>query len=133
MSRIQNTDLLPFVLNKQVDVCEYLIKQGINITAKNNIGGTSLHTAAKYEKPKCVTCLLDHGADALARTKFKDTPLHSAAVGGASKSIACLLDHGVDVNTKGSYKRSALTHAAYYGQVNMTLNLSICVQIVLYS
>lgn len=44
-----NTPLLLSAKCGNVDICEFLLKKGANIHARNDVGGTALHRSVRFE------------------------------------------------------------------------------------
>ncbi len=77
------------------------IAYGKDVNARDKIGATPLHRAARYsETPGVVKALLKRGADLNARDKFGGTPLHRAAGFNTPEVVAALIKAEADVNAR---------------------------------
>jgi ankyrin repeat protein len=116
-------DLYP--LKGDSEVIDLLLRNGINVNAKDAGGRTELKKACIYNnKTGLVKLLLDRGADIEIGDEENTTPLIQAAYNGCDETITLLLDRGANVNAtetvtrKNSVKgRTALMAAALRGQV----------------
>lgn len=73
------------------------------INARDQGGGTPLHTTAANGYLNVVRFLLANGADINARNNQSATPLHLAAAKGHKAVCEFLLTSGADVNARGAY------------------------------
>lgn len=79
-------------------VVAYLLDQGADISARNNIGETPLHLAIRHNFPNLVILLLDRGANIQEGDNEENSPLHKAAMMGFVRIIEILLQRGADRN-----------------------------------
>lgn len=121
-----------------MEMCTYLIEQGVNVNFKNYDQKTPLHIVALYGQVKCMNLLLKAKADPNLRDNLKNTPLYLAAGYGNHycsqgyslmdidsgcyddftiysvpkteylNCIQLLLDNGADVNSLANCNRTAL-------------------------
>ena len=88
--------------------------QGIDVRAKNEVGGTPLHFAAEWnENPDIINALIQVGADIHAKTNGGKTPLHSAAEHNENPDIInALIQAGVDIDAKDILLGKTPLHSA---------------------
>ena len=100
------------IVRFNLDVLQYLVDQGADVNAKDNMGRTPLHDKAAYDADfDMMKCLVENGADVNAKTDKNATPLHFAADNGYHSSIhflGLLIENGADVNVKTSDGRIPL-------------------------
>ncbi|XP_022341793.2 tyrosine-protein kinase HTK16-like [Crassostrea virginica] len=65
-----------------------------SVNAKNELGTTALHDAAKYGKVSIAKLLIDKGADVHAKDRAGFTPLHRASSANYADVVATLIKHG---------------------------------------
>jgi len=73
-----------------LDIAQYLLKAGADVSAVDRYRNTPLHLAAESGHEALALQLLDRGADASAVDSYKRTPLHLAAENG-HEALARLL------------------------------------------
>ena len=86
-----------------------LLKNKINVNAKDQEGYTPLHFFTAMNNYEVVAMLLDHGANVQVTSKEGWTPLHFAS---DKKMIALLLRHGASIKVKNNRGWIPL-HVAY--------------------
>jgi ankyrin repeat protein len=99
-------------------IVEYLLSQGADANASNQIRQTPLHESVKY--PLVVKLLIANGSDVEATDLDDRTPLHLAVIAkgdssetsGLEESIQLLLDAGADVTITDEGGNTALHLAA---------------------
>lgn len=95
-----------------------LLSRGANPDAKDHMGQTSLHHAARAQDIDCVELLLSKGnANPNIRDYDRRTPLH-AAIGKSSRSskiIEALIQNGANPNVEDQYGYTPLHIAALKG------------------
>lgn len=98
-----------------IQVVRALLDAGVSAGARNVLGDTPLHQAARFGTPEVVGELLSRGADVNARDRGGDTPLHEALwmpslrPEHVAKIVAVLVAAGADrdaVNRSGSTPRA---------------------------
>lgn len=88
----------------------WLLHNGAEVNAQNNIGKTALHYACHAEDLDAIKLLLQHGADATQRDSHAYTPLHLALVDRNNLQIMQLLiDHDADCNAPLYEERGSST------------------------
>lgn len=58
---------------------EFLIQNGIDVNATDDVGSNALHRAAEHDNVKVGEMLLKHGIDMNFKDVYGCTPLHRAA------------------------------------------------------
>lgn len=77
------------------------LSAGADLDARNALGWTPLHLAARYsDSAPVVTTLLDTGADLEARTEGGFTPLHAAGSSDNPSVVAALLKAGANLEAR---------------------------------
>ncbi|XP_018328199.1 ankyrin repeat domain-containing protein 49-like [Agrilus planipennis] len=80
--------------NNHVEVVEFLLENGADISAKTLMLWQPLHSACQWNHKECVLRLIQHGADVNAASEGGQTPLHIATSHGTSyESVQLLLMH----------------------------------------
>ena len=97
-----------------------LVKSGADLSFKNKIGDTPLHTAVNTQPPsaKIVQALLAGGAKVDAPNEYGYTPLHNLAQNAVNTDapvVALLIGAGADVNLKDPYGMTPLYHMTIHG------------------
>lgn len=113
------------------------LTHGADVNAKDQIGITSLHCAAREGLKETVAFLLARGAEVNAKItghreradeiyswRIGTTPLHLAAFGGDANTVRVLLAHGADANSKNSRGRTPLDEAERHGRREVVRLLS---------
>ena len=92
-----------------------IFNPGMDPNAKDDIGKTLLHEAAKTRRLDDARRLIEAGANVNAQIIDRTTPLHNAALNGGSNGgpemVQLLIDAGADVNAVGFQGMTPL-HAA---------------------
>ncbi len=87
--------------NGHTALCEYLIKSGAHIEARENNGRTALMFASTGPFPETVRLLLKNNANPNSIDRLEHfTPLMHAAAEGHFEVVKILLDHGADSSLK---------------------------------
>ena len=84
---------------------------------------TFLVVAIKYDRPRCLSVLLNKGAVADGKPNTGIPPLIKAANQGKEKCVECLLSHGADANIQNSEGNTALHESAAKGNPSITERL----------
>ena len=106
MSAAQSGDL---------ETIKLLLKNGVEINAKDNAGYTALTWAAVEGQTNVVKLLLDKGADFNAKDTKGFTTLMIASEQGQTIVVKLLLDKGADINAKDTNATTALMVAVEGG------------------
>lgn len=88
-----------------------LIESIPHVNARNTLGRTPLHEAARYGRLDCAFYLCRHGADVTAQDSDGLTPLHHAAHIGACGVVAMLLKMRASVDATDANGLTPLDHA----------------------
>ncbi len=83
---------------EQIEILEYLIKQGAQIDSKNWANQTPLSLAAYKNAIKSIPVLIKHGANIESEDSFGQSPLYRAASSGHLESVKLLLKYGANIN-----------------------------------
>lgn len=94
-------------MRKQKELlCEFLIKEGANVNAKDSKGNNPLHIAAMNGSEKMCKLLIDAGIDINAQDNFGNTALFNAGLNGKIKNVKLLLVNGASYDiTNNSNQR----------------------------
>ena len=98
-----------------LDIAQHLLDAGVDVSAKDRYGRTSLLSAAENGHEAVARLLLDRGADVSAKDGYGRTALLSATGKGHEAMARLLLDRGADVSAKDRYGWTALLYAAGNG------------------
>lgn len=86
-----------------MDIAEFLISRGADVSAASRSGNTPLHTAAFFRDFKMVNLLLKHGASATLKNRRGQTPIDvisspwSRHVADTYKKVADDADFKIDL------------------------------------
>ena len=99
--------------NGKVKAAELLIKEGADVNATNDFGGTPLLTSAREtESPEQMKLLIAAGAKVNARDSEEESALHKLAWFGYPKqnveTARILLEAGADIGLKNSNGKTPL-------------------------
>jgi len=104
----------------QVEIVEYLLSVGADITARNNNGGTPIHVAGSRNQPECAKILVANGADVNEiRTLGKMTPLLIAVMKSNYEVAEVLLQLGADINKATESGYTSIMIATYNKDTKM--------------
>lgn len=120
---VTSTDLMigsHFDLKRTV---QRLLKNGVDIEAKNYYGDTALHFAATNGKSDVVQLLLKSGAQIEATNGSGATALHHAAMNGENDVVQLLLKNGAKIEAMNRSGATALHHAAGNGRHDIVQKL----------
>jgi len=95
------TFLMLASFNGHIEVCDYLIKNGAQVEARDSAGRTALMYASTGPFASTVKLLLENGADANSVDHGEQwTSLMNAAAEGEMEVVKLLLQFGADKNLK---------------------------------
>jgi ankyrin repeat protein len=94
-----------------------LLRQSVDVNAREADGTTALHWAARADDVECARLLLRAGADAKAANRYGVTPLALAALNGDAALVEILLDAGADANAAAAGGTTVLMSASRAGAV----------------
>ena len=97
----------------------WLIANGADINAKDNIGRTPLYWAAEGNTTEIAALLLKNGANVNVKDTEGITPLHLSASTNTIEIAALLLENGVKVNSKNNYDETPLDWAILFERSEM--------------
>lgn len=92
------TPLHNAVLRENIEVIQFLIDSGVDVSAR--INSKSLIIAARRGNVDVVRILIDSGADINIKNKYGGTPLGSAVLENDIKMTQFLVDRGADLNVR---------------------------------
>ncbi|EPS39981.1 hypothetical protein H072_6288 [Dactylellina haptotyla CBS 200.50] len=98
-----------------LELIEFLLKNGAQINGKGRDGSTILHISTKRGDDDIVRLLLQHGAAVDAQTDRHETALHLAAHHRRTGVARLLIQHGADVHQVTYNTKTALWIAAESG------------------
>jgi ankyrin repeat protein len=101
------------------ELIDYLIAQGLSVTAMNTDGFTPLHSCAIAGIGPIAARLIGYGASLTARDQQQHTPLNCTAMQGNFDVARVLIANGADVNDQNSNKWTPLRVAKYRNQDRM--------------
>jgi hypothetical protein len=94
------------------EVCEFLLKNGAILNAKNDRGQIPLHKAIMSAKHfEIAALLLKNGADVNAKDEYDQTALMAAALSGKNETAKLLLENRADPNVVDKFGGTALGKA----------------------
>ncbi|UCC44472.1 MAG: ankyrin repeat domain-containing protein [Candidatus Zixiibacteriota bacterium] len=99
--------------NNHLDIAEYLLSQGADVSAASANGSTPLHGAASYGHIDVVRLLLDAGAGLDIANAGGYTPLLGAIAGNHGNIARLLVDKGADINKGLGGGRTPLFQAVW--------------------
>jgi ankyrin repeat protein len=100
-----------------------LVKQRVDVNAREADGTTALHWAVRSDDQETVLLLLQAGANVHAANRYGVTPLSVAATNGSAAVIEALLKSGADPNTTLPEGETVLMTAARTGDRRSVLML----------
>jgi ankyrin repeat protein len=93
-------------------VIKLLLSKGADPNARNDGGGTPLHSATRSDRSAIVEALLNAGANVNAVDNNGNTALHDAAASGSDTAAWVLIARGANVNAVTKFGTTALHEAA---------------------
>ena len=100
----------------QVEVCEYLLSQGVSLKSTDNHGNSILHYAIRSCQLPIVKYLLENlGIDINITNDKNETPLHLSCEKGHEEISHYLISKGADIGVKGNNGDSVLHCACKSG------------------
>lgn len=119
-ARVQNendiTALMRAVRDGEFNKVKTLLKQGVDLEAKDSWGWTALIYAAVRGDERAVKTLLDKGANVNAQSNQGLAPLMAAARSQRDKIVKMLIARGADIHARDKNGNTALAFAARGGQ-----------------
>lgn len=100
--------LLKSEQKRHLDIAKYLISKGVDMDAKNQWGGTTLHESARDGYLDCVAYLVQAGADINARSNHWCTALMCSAQRGHLDCVQYLVEAGAYIHYKDNDEDTAL-------------------------
>jgi hypothetical protein len=119
---VTKTPLMQAAESGDLEMVRGLLKDGVDVNARNELGDTALLWAVKKGRPDIVRLLLDRGAAVDAKENNGISPLILAAVMGRAEIVPLLLDRGADINATTRNGDTALIWAVAKGH-NKTARL----------
>lgn len=105
--------ILAFIAqNNYTDLLQLVLKQNIDVNARNKDGQTALMLAAAGNAPEAAKLLLEKGADADIKDKNGMTPLMIAILHDNMSVAEVFSEYKLDVNAQDSQGNTALIYAA---------------------
>ena len=77
---------------QNVQLCEFLIRKGVDVNARDNSGNLALHYAVREGRLDTVRLLLKHGSDFSMKNDFGDDALQTAALRGSVSIVEHILE-----------------------------------------
>ncbi|CAF2791794.1 unnamed protein product [Rotaria sp. Silwood2] len=84
----------------RIQVVEYLLAMGADVTARDKGGLVPLHNSCSYGHLEVTALLLNNGASSQVTDLWKVTPLHESAAKGKFEICKLLIKYGADINKK---------------------------------
>ena len=105
------TPLINAAFYNNVELIDWLVRNGANINASDNIGFTALHFAAQEANTESLKSLIKHGADLNQKDMHGNTPAWVAVMnwkaGKNFDNLKALVKSGADLSLKNNANRSA--------------------------
>ncbi len=114
-SASEDDSLLKSASTENLSKVRALLKKGINVDAKDNVGVTALMIASEFGREKIVQALLDKGAQVNHQRKDGYTALIIASQEGNESVVRVLLDRGAKINYQAKNGVTALIIASQEG------------------
>lgn len=116
---LNNTELHIAVVDLDVSRVKRLIKEGVDINAKDISGNAPIHLAVKLGDNKMLQALISANADLNATNNMKKTPLSIASENGFKDIANALVSYGAKLGND----RNPLHESVMKGDVTGTLTL----------
>lgn len=111
---VEHEALVRAVLLSDANGVDHLIASGVDLSRRDHLGKTVLHTAADKGDVRVVTLLLGAGADPNSVDKSGWTPLHWAAYSGKGAAIAkVMIARGADLDVADNHGDTPLHKAVH--------------------
>ena len=108
------------ILNRKVEISQFLIETGADVNRDNLDGTTPLILAAGYGNFELVKQLIKNGAQIDAKRNDNADAAYFAAEGGYLSILKLLLENDPHIANRSSYKgRTLLGRAAYKGHLHV--------------
>ncbi|KAM3488480.1 hypothetical protein MY3957_008251 [Beauveria namnaoensis] len=98
-----------------VEMMNQLLKNGADVTSRDDDGWTLVDNAARNGHVEMVKLLLENGANATTPGNNGRTPIHSAASNGHEAVARLLAEKGANIEAKDKDSHTPLSYAAFYG------------------
>jgi ankyrin repeat protein len=100
----------------RADVIRVLLRQHVDVNAREEDGTTALHWMVRADDVEIARLLVRAGAAVHVTNRYGVTPLALAAANGSPRMVRLLLDSGADANTSTPEGESVLMTAAKTGE-----------------
>ena len=100
-----------------------LLRQGVDIEARDANGRTALLLATHANAIDAARVLIEAGADVNAKDDIADSPYLYAGAEGPLEILRMTLEHGADLASVNRYGGTALIPAAHHGHVEIVREL----------
>jgi ankyrin repeat protein len=118
LGAVDDLRLVEAVRNRDTVAARAMLKEGLNVDARQPDGATALHWAAHWDDVEMATLLIQAGAHVNVTNDYQVTPLGLACANGNAKMIETLLKAGADANATLLSGETALMTAARTGNVD---------------
>ncbi|MEH6942999.1 ankyrin repeat domain-containing protein [Bacillus sp. JJ722] len=108
---------------KDAEAVSKLLKEGVDINAKDNQGRTALMIATYNNDQTTAKVLIDAGADVNIQDNMKNTPFLYAGAEGYLEILKLTIDAGADPTITNRYGGTALIPASEHGYVDVIQEL----------
>ncbi|XP_071037935.1 uncharacterized protein [Parasteatoda tepidariorum] len=95
-------------MNEEYEVADFLIKEGVDVDAKDSHDETPLFLAGSK---KVFELLVARGADINAKSSEGYTPMHTAVINNKEEVVELLIKEGANVSAKDNFGRTPLSYA----------------------
>ena len=112
-SNLGETPLLCAILEKDIAIIKFLLKNKADVNLANDLGRSPLHYAALSGDMEIVKLLCDNDANVFALDARGNTALHDAASVGAKSIYKFLIQRGASSQTKNNKGKSPKELLAY--------------------